>query len=135
MLNRTEDAETYQALFQKIRRTFQQRFWDAANKTVRNGGSCQAANATALCAGLIPEADRPAAVQCIVANLEKRGWQQTTDAVLHGFLVRALSEAGRGDVLHKVYAREDRGSYGFMVRSGLTTLPEAGVPGRAPATT
>jgi hypothetical protein len=28
-------------------------------------------------------------------------------------------------VLHKIYSREDRGGYGFMVRQGLTTLPES----------
>jgi alpha-L-rhamnosidase len=41
------------------------------------------------------------------------------------FLIRALSEGGRSDVLHKIYARENQGSYGYMVRQGLTTLPES----------
>ena len=44
---------------------------------------------------------------------------------MHVFLIRALAEGGRSDVLHKIYSREDRGGYGFMVRQGLTTLPES----------
>ena len=38
--------------------------------------------------------------------------------------MRALAEGGRGDVLQKVYSREDIGSFGYMVKIGLTTLPE-----------
>jgi len=125
VLDRPADAEHYHAMFAQIRRDFQRHFWDAAGKVVKNNGSCQAANAAALCADLVPEADRPAAVQAIVDDLERREWQQTTGEVLHVFLIRALGEAERGDVLHKVYSREGRGSYGYMVKSGLTTLPES----------
>jgi alpha-L-rhamnosidase len=125
VLGRAEDAARYQAAFETIRRDFQRHFYDAASKMVRHNGSCQAGNATALCLGLVPEADRPAVAQAIVDDLERRAWQQTTGEVLHVFLIRALAEAGRGDVLHKVYSREERGSYGFMVRNGLTTLPES----------
>lgn len=125
VLGEPADAQRYRALFEQVRATFQARFWDAGTKTVKNNGSCQAANATALCIGLVPEADRAAALDRIVADLEQRNWQQTTGEVLHIFFIRALAEGGRGDVLHRVYARQDRGSYGYMVRSGLTTLPES----------
>ena len=125
VLNRPDDAEHYRALYETVRKDFQRHFWDATTKTVKNNGSCQAANAAALCIGLVPERDRPAAAQRIVDDLEQRGWQQTTGEVLHVFLIRALAEAGRADVLHKVYSREEPGSYGYMVESGLTTLPES----------
>jgi len=92
---------------------------------VINNGSCQAGNATAVCVGLLPQEEREGAIQSIVDDLSKRGWQQTTGEVLHIFLIRALAENGRGDVLHKIYSREGPGSYGFMVREGLTTLPES----------
>jgi hypothetical protein len=125
VLDRPADADRYRAMFGQVRETFQQRFWDAATKTVKNNGSCQAANAVALCIDLVPREDRGAAVHAIVEDLQRRGWQQTTGEVLHVFLVRALADAGRADVLHRVYARQERGSYGYMVKSGLTTLPES----------
>ncbi len=125
VLDRPADAARYRALFEKIRATFQQRFWDSASKTVKNNGSCQAGNAAALCIDLVPTADRAAAVERIVDDLARRKWQQTTGEVLHVFLIRALADAGRTDALHKVYARTERGSYGYMVESGLTTLPES----------
>ena len=60
----------------------------------------------------------------IVADLEQRGWQQTPGDVGHVYFIRALAEAGRSDVLHRVYAREGLGSYGGILQKGLTALPE-----------
>ncbi len=125
VLGREKDEAVYRALYATIRETFIARFYDAANKTFKNGGSCQAANATALCVGLYPPQDKEGILAAIVTDLEQRKYQQTAGEVLHIFLVRALAENGRGDVLHHVYNREDVGSYGYMVKSGLTTLPES----------
>lgn len=125
VLGREADAAKYRAIFDQIRADFQRHFYAAATHTVKNNGSCQAGTSAALCVGLIPEADRAAALDAIVADLEARGWKQTPGEVLQIFLIRALAEGGRGDVLHRIYNREDIPSYGHMVRSGLTTLPES----------
>ena len=77
-----------------------------------------------MCADVVPAADREALVRDIVADLEARGWQQTPGDVGHVYLIRALAEAGRSDVLHRVYAREGLGSYGGILKKGLTALPE-----------
>jgi hypothetical protein len=78
----------------------------------------------ALCAEVVPSADRPALVEDMIADLRKRGWQQTPGDVGHVYFIRALAEAGRSDVLHRVYAREGLGSYGGILKKGLTSLPE-----------
>jgi alpha-L-rhamnosidase len=125
VLGKREEEVKYQALFDQIRQTFQRNFYDSTTKTVRNNGSCQAGNSLALTIGLVPENDRPKVLQGIVDDLERRDWQQTVGEVTQVLFLRALAEGGRNDVLHRVYSRESRGSYGFMVRQGLTTLPES----------
>ncbi len=125
VLAKPDDASRYTRLFQKIRTDFQRKFYDPVARRVANKGSCQAAHSTALCADLIPPADRKAVLQAIVDDLEQRGWQQTVGEVTQVFFVRALAEGGRNDVLHRVYSREERGGYGYMVRQGFTTLPES----------
>ncbi|MCC6397314.1 MAG: alpha-L-rhamnosidase, partial [Bacteroidetes bacterium] len=125
VLGRPADAKRYKNLFEKIRKDFQRHFYDDSAKTVRNNGSCQAAHSIALWVGLVPEKDRAAVLQGIVDDLERRGWQQTVGEVLQVFLVRTLAEEGRNDVLHRVYAREEQGGYGYMVKQGITTLPES----------
>ncbi len=125
VLHRQSDCEYYDSLFRQIKSDFQKHFYDPRIHQVKNNGSCQAGNATAVCIGLLPEDERDEAIQSIVDDLAKRGWQQTTGEVLHIFLIRALAENGRGEILHKIYSREDQGSYGYMVHQGLTTLPES----------
>ena len=44
-----------------------------------------------------------------------RDWQQTPGDIGHVYFIRALAEAGRSDVLHRVYAREGQGSYGGIL--------------------
>jgi hypothetical protein len=125
LLGQTADASIYKELQGRIKADFQRRFYDPVRKSVLNHGSCQAANSVALCAGLIPEEDRKAVLQAVVEDLERHNWQQTVGEVMQVFLIRALAEGGRSDVLHRIYSRENQGSYGFMVRQGLTTLPES----------
>ena len=124
VLGRPEDAKKYRALHARIAADFRRHFRDPANGTLRHLGSPQCANAMALCAGLVPKSERAALVGQTVADLEKRGWQQTPGDVGHVYLIRALAEAGRSDVLHKVYSRRGVGSYGGILSKGLTSLPE-----------
>ena len=56
----------------------------------------------ALCAGVVPAGDRALLIEDIILDLEKRDWQQTPGDVGHVYFIRALAEAGRSDVLHRV---------------------------------
>jgi hypothetical protein len=123
-LGRTDDAKTYAELHARIAADFQRHFQDPATRKLRHNGSPQCANAMALCAGLVPPADRALLIEDIIADLEKRGWQQTPGDIGHVYFIRALAEAGRSDVLHRVYSRTGLGSYGGILAKGLTSLPE-----------
>jgi len=125
VLGKGSDVSLYQKLFEQIKSDFQRHFYDASTKTLKNKGSCQAGHSAALCIGLVPEADRPAVLQAIIDDLEKRDYQQTVGEVLQIFFIRALADGNRSDVLHRVYSRENRGSYGYMVNQGFTSLPES----------
>lgn len=124
VLGRPGDEARYRELYARIGEDFRRHFY-TREAGVKNLGSCQAGNAVALAAGLVPERDREHLLDAIADDLRARDWQQTTGEVLHIFLIRELAESRHRDVLHKVYAREDRGSYGYMVNSGLSTLPES----------
>jgi hypothetical protein len=124
VLGRPDDALRYRDLHARIATDFQRHFRDPATGKLKHTGSPQCANAMALCAEVVPEADRPALVAEIIADLEKRDWQQTPGDVGHVYFIRALAEAGRSDVLHRVYARDGLGSYGGILKKGLTSLPE-----------
>lgn len=114
----------YRALHQEIAQAFQRRFRDPTTGDLNHLGSPQCANSMAICAGLVPRKDHQRLIGQVVADLEQRGWQQTPGDVGHVYLIRALAEAGRSDVLHRVYSRTSPGSYGGVLSKGLTAMPE-----------
>ncbi len=124
VLNRPEDARQYRELHARIAADFRRQFQDPVTKKLRHNGSPQCANAMALCAEVIPVADRALLLDDIIVDLKQRDWQQTPGDVGHAYFIRALAEAGRSDVLHRVYSRDGVGSYGGILRKGLTSLPE-----------
>lgn len=124
ILGKDTEAEHYRALHARIAGSFQRHFMDAESGSLKHRGSPQAANAMALCADLVPEESRAQLVDEIIADLKKRGWQQTPGDVGHVYFIRALAEAGRSDVLYKVYSRTGPGSYGGILAKGLTSMPE-----------
>jgi hypothetical protein len=78
----------------------------------------------AICAEVVPTTDYKLLVDDIIEDLERRHWQQTPGDVGHVYLIRALAQAGRSDILHRIYSREGTGSYGGILSKGLTALPE-----------
>ncbi len=118
------EAERYRNRHAQISADFQRHFRDPATGGLKHLGSPQTANAMALCADLVPASDRAQFIAEIIADLQERGWQQTPGDIGHVYLIRALAEAGRSDVLHRVYARDGLGSYGGILKKGLTSLPE-----------
>ena len=123
-LGRPADAKKYRELHARIAADFLRHFQDPTTHKLRHNGSPQCANAMALCAELVPPADRALLVDDLIADLEKRGWQQTAGDVGHVYFIRALAQAGRSDILHRVYSRDGTGSYGGILKTGLTSLPE-----------
>ena len=124
VLERPDEAHRYRALHARIAADFQRHYQDPATRQLKHLGSPQCANAMALCADTGPSTDREFLVKGIVADLEQRQWQQTAGDVGHVYVIRALAEAGRSDVLHRVYARDGLGSYGGILAKGLTAMPE-----------
>jgi hypothetical protein len=124
VLGDSATAERYRGLHAQIAAAFRRRFQDPETKLLRHLGSPQCANAMAICAEVVPSEDHEVLIKDMVADLEKRGWQQTPGDVGHVYFIRALAQAGRSDVLHRVYARTGLGSYGGILAKGLTSMPE-----------
>jgi alpha-L-rhamnosidase len=124
VLEKTADLDRHRDLRDRTAKSYLAKFYDSHTHTFANSGSCQCANTISLAAGLVPDSDKKGVVEAIVADLKSRDWQQTPGDVGHVFFVRALAEAGRSDVLHRVYSRDGLGSYGGILKKGLTAMPE-----------
>ena len=124
LLDRADDQRFYRELADRIARAFNDRFFDGAAE-YRNHGSPQTANSMALALGLVPVGHESATLERIVQDIQRRNNQQTAGDIGHWYLLQALTQYGRSDVIYTLTARTNLGSYGYIARNGWTAMPEA----------
>lgn len=123
-LGRTEEADHYQRLADEVASAFQRHWFNGVDE-YRNQGSPQTANAMALVSGLVPAERTGPVLDAVVRDLQRRGWQQTAGDIGHWYLLEALGNAGRSEIIHAMATRTNLGSYGFILQNGWTSMPEA----------
>lgn len=122
-LGRTEDAANYANAAKEIAAAFNGRFFDSAKSTYATGS--QTANAMPLVLGLVAEADRPLVAQHLLEDVAAHQDSLTAGDVGYRYLLRALSEIGRSDVVFAINAQTQRPGYGYQLAKGATSLTEA----------
>ncbi len=124
ILDNEREHVAYAALAERIRARFNATYFNGQDEYT-NHGSPQTANAMALVTGLVPPPFVKATVNRLVADIRSRDNQQTAGDVGFSYLVQALAQHGRHDVLFDIASRRDLGSYGYIRDRGWTSLPEA----------
>jgi alpha-L-rhamnosidase len=123
LLGHADDAERYGALAEREKSAFNERFWNKAAGYYDKGS--QTANAMPLALGLVPEERRAAVLEHVVEDIHAHNDHVTTGEVGYPYMVRALTENGRSDVLLAMMLRTDPPSYGSQLAAGATALTEA----------
>ncbi|MBW6439061.1 glycoside hydrolase family 78 protein [Actinoplanes hulinensis] len=135
-LGKSADAARYATLAADIRTAFNNAFWDPARRLYAdNGAVSQSAQALALDAGLVPEAERQAVLDGLVAMIyafhpNGDGPHFSGGTIGMAPTVRALSTGGRDDVLWDLIHEDEQPGYGYFMEStvanpgGMTTMGE-----------
>lgn len=105
-----------------IREAFNRTFYDAAHHRYATGSQC--AQAIALCMHLVPDADRQAVADSLVADIRRHGTRLTTGDVGNRYLFQSLIDMGRRDVLYEMLNHDSVPGYGYQIQQGMTTLTE-----------
>ena len=92
------------------------------NGVVDNG--TQSAQAIGLYLGLVPEAEREAAMARLVAAVEEKGCAPTTGIFSTRYMLMYLSEHGRVDLARKIVLHKGFPGWLHMLERGATTLWE-----------
>lgn len=121
LLNRPDEAWAYAALAEQIRIAFNRAFFDPAANQYATGSQC--ANAVALVMGLVDGSRREAVLANIVADVRKNGL--TAGDVGYRYLLRALADGGRSDVIFAMNHQSEKPGYGYQLARGATSLTEA----------
>ena len=123
LLGRPEEEKEYQALADQIKVAFNRKFWDPQTRQYGTGSQC--ANAIPLVMGLAPDAERPAILEAIVQDIRRRGNAFTAGDIGYRYLLEALAEGGRSDVIFDMNDQSDKPGYGYQLKMGATSLTEA----------
>jgi alpha-L-rhamnosidase len=118
---RREEAAGYRELRAKIGSAF-------ADAFVGGDGQLASGTQTAYVLGLhmnlVPGHLRAAAAGHLVEAIRAAGWHLTTGFVGVGYLLPALSSAGRTDVAYRLLAQRSFPSWRYMIDRGATTIWE-----------
>ncbi len=105
-----------------IKAAFIKEFYDLATHRYAMGSQC--AQAIALEMGLVPEQDRQAVLDSLVADIHRHGDRLTTGDVGNRYLFNALIHNGQQELLYKMLNHYDVPGYGYQIKLGHTTLTE-----------
>ncbi|MEO8622305.1 MAG: family 78 glycoside hydrolase catalytic domain [bacterium] len=122
VLGRSADAARFDSLAQLSARAYHERFWNPAGYYDRNS---QTANGLPLGLGMVPLSLRGDVLKALVAAFEATDYQVTSGETGFPFVISALSENGRADVLMRMLRQRRAGGYLYQVDHGATTLTEA----------
>jgi alpha-L-rhamnosidase len=123
LLGKPEDAKQYEELATQIRAAFNQEFFDTKNIQYATGSQC--ANSIPLVMGLVKPEDRTAVLEAVVRDVRQRGNALTAGDVGYRYLLRALADGGRSDVIFDMNSQSDKPGYGYQLKMGATSLTEA----------
>ncbi len=123
IIGHPEDANGYEAEARKVKDAFNGMFFHPETGVYDRGS--QTAQAMPLALGLVPQGHEAAVLANLVASIRITQNHVTAGDVGFHYLVRALTDFGRSDVLFDMFRRTDPPSYGAQVGAGVTSLAEA----------
>jgi hypothetical protein len=123
LLGNDDDAAKYAAQAARLEEIFNAKYFHADTHQYDTGS--QTANAMPLAVGLVPDGDRAAVLANLVADIRAHDNHVTAGDVGFHYVVRALTDGRRSDVLYEMLSRTDKPSYGDQLAHGATALTEA----------
>jgi len=118
------DAAKFGSLATNIAAAFNSYFYATANGFYASGS--QTAQAMPLELGMVSANNQPSVLATLVANVAAQG--STSGEVGHRYLLRALSDAGRSDLVFNMNNLTNygpnTGGYGYMLSQGATSATE-----------
>ncbi len=123
VLGAKEDERRYRRIAEEIWRAFNKTFFNSQTNQYATGS--QTSNGMPLALGLVQPEREPAVVENLVRDIRAHGYHTTSGDVGHRFVLLALTQAGRSDVVFEMTRQTTSPSYGYQVEHGATTLTEA----------
>ncbi|TAK97241.1 MAG: alpha-L-rhamnosidase, partial [Verrucomicrobia bacterium] len=123
LLDKPDEAKTFSAKAEQIRASYNRAFFDTDTGSYISGS--QAGNALPLVLGIVEPSRRSSVLAALVRDLETRGYAITAGDIGFRFLLQALAQNGRSDLVYKIINQTEKPGYGYMLKKGETSLTES----------
>lgn len=123
LLGKKMDIPVYARMAKEVKAAFNQAFFHPAK--LQYDSASQTANAMALYMGLVEEKNRKAVVEALIRDIKSRNNALTAGDIGYRYVLKALEEAGRSDIIFDMNSRDDVPGYGFQLKHGATALTES----------
>src|SRR5690554_1981885 len=121
--DKTEDATDFSNQAALVREAYNARFFD--EETARYSNNTVTANLLSLRFGLVPEGFEERVFENIVdKTMNEFDGHVSTGLVGIQWLMRGLTNYGRGDIAYTIATNRDYPSWGYMIENGATTIWE-----------
>jgi hypothetical protein len=122
-LGNNADARRYETQAAQIKDGFNRKFFNADAGVYATGS--QTAQALPLVLGLVEPARRAGVLDMLARDVRGRGNAITAGDVGYRYLLRALADGGRSDVIFDMNNQSEKPGYGYQLARGATSLTEA----------
>lgn len=129
LLGKPQDAARYKSLAARVKASYNREIFHPATNEYDRGS--QTANGMSLAVGLVPRNRRKAVLKNLVANIRAHDNHLTAGDVGFHYVLEALREGGRDDVICAMLSQTTPPSYAYQLKMGATTLTEAWNANRA----
>ena len=118
LLHKTADEKIFIQLAADVKRSFNQYFFD--KEKLQYDSASQTANAMALYMGLVEPKYKNTVVEALIKDIRSRNNALTAGDIGYRYVLRALEDAGRNDVIYEMNNRDDVPGYGYQLKHGAT---------------
>jgi alpha-L-rhamnosidase len=123
LLNKPDEQRAFAAQAERIRANYNAAFFHADSGSYATGSQC--ANALPLVLGIAEPQHRAAVFASLVRDVEAHDCSMTAGDVGFRFLLQALAQGGRSDLVYRMIDQDDKPGYGYQLKKGETSLTEA----------
>ena len=120
-LGHTDDAARYSTLADNIKRAFNSKYFNVSNHCY---GLRQTDNAMPLYLGMVPTKEEANVLGALVQSVASTGYHVNCGEIGHRYLLQALSQHNRDDVVHRMITNPASPGFGYWAKLGKTTTPE-----------
>jgi alpha-L-rhamnosidase len=123
VLKKQNEMDYYASWAADVKTAFNNRFYDPVSGVYSTGS--QTAMSMPWCAGLVDDENKDKVMDILADSILANGKALTAGDVGFHYLVSALTQGGKSQLLYEMNARDDIPGYGYQLKKGATALTES----------